>query len=132
MDSAHGGPVTLTGTVDHVYHPPFASDEASLATLRVNGIRVLISSRRYVYHSPADFQKAGVDPLQHRMVIVKLGYLMAPLREIAPREILALTPGYADMEFTRLPYRYVTRPIFPLDDDLQWHPVITNVAGYQP
>jgi microcystin degradation protein MlrC len=132
MDSAHGGPVTLTGTVDHVYHPPSPSDEASLATLRVNGIRVLISNRRYVYHSPADFQKAGVDPLQHRMVIVKLGYLMAPLREIAPREILALTPGYADMEFTRLPYRYVTRPIFPLDDDLQWHPVITNVAGYQP
>jgi microcystin degradation protein MlrC len=132
MDSAHGGPVTLTGTVDHVYHPPSTSDEAGLATLRVNGIRVLISTRRYVYHSPADFQKAGVDPLQHRMVIVKLGYLMAPLREIAPREILALTPGYADMEFSRLPYRYVTRPIFPLDDDLEWHPIITNVAGYQP
>ena len=55
---------------------------------------------------------------------------MAPLREIGPREILALTPGYADMDFSRLPYRYVTRPIFPLDTDFQWHPMITNVAGY--
>ena len=48
----------------------------------------------------------------------------------APREILALTPGYADMDFTRLPYRDVTRPIFPLDPEVRWHPIITNVAGY--
>ncbi len=130
LDSAHGKPVTLTGTVEHVYHPPSSSDDASLATVRANGILAIISNRRYVYRSPSDFQKAGIDPLQHKMVIVKLGYLMAPLREIAPREILALTPGYADMDFTRLPYRYVTRPIFPLDTDLRWHPIITNVAGY--
>ena len=129
MDSVHGAPLTLTGTVDHVYHPP-SPQEASLATFRVNGIRVLISNRRYVYHSPADFHKAGVDPLRHKIVVVKLGYLMAPLRGIAPREILALTPGYADMEFARLPFRFVTRPIFPLDPDVRWHPIITNVAGY--
>lgn len=52
------------------------------------------------------------------------------LRAIAPREILALTPGYADMDFTRLPYAYVTRLIVPLDNDVRWHPIITNVAGY--
>ena len=130
MDSVHGTPVTLTGTVDHVYHTPASSQEAGLATLRANGILVLISDRRYVYHSPADFQKAGVDPLRHKIVVVKLGYLMAPLRDIAPREILALTPGYADMDFTRLPYKFVTRPIFPLDADVRWHPIISNVAGY--
>jgi microcystin degradation protein MlrC len=130
MDSAHGKPVTLTGTVEHIYHPPASTDDASLATVRANGIVVLISNQRYVYHSPADFHKAGVDPLRHKMIIVKLGYLMAALREIAPREILALTPGYADMEFRRLPYKYITRPIFPLDADVRWHPIITNVAGY--
>ena len=130
MDSVHGGPVALTGTVDHLYRPPEGSPDASLATVRADGIHVLISDRRYVYHSPDDFRKAGVDPLQHKMVVVKLGYLMAPLREIAPREILALTPGYADMEFTRLPFTFVTRPIFPLDPDVRWHPVISNVGGY--
>jgi len=83
-----------------------------------------------VYRGPEDFQKAGIDPLQHKLVIVKLGYLMAGLRQIAPREILALTPGYADMDFTRLPYKYVTRPIVPLDGEVRWHPIITNVAGY--
>ena len=128
LDTVHGTPVPLTGTVEHV-HPPSGSD-AGLATVRANGVRVIISDRRYVYRHPDDFRKAGLDPLRHKLVVIKLGYLMAPLREIAPREILALTPGYADMEFTRLPYRYVTRPIFPLDPDVRWHPIITNVAGY--
>ncbi len=130
MDTVYGNPVTLVGTVEHVYRPPAPSDDAGFATVRANGIRVLITDRRYVYRSPEDFQKAGIDPLQHKLVIVKLGYLMAPLRQIAPREILALTPGYADMDFTRLPYKYVTRPIAPLDREVRWHPIITNVAGY--
>jgi hypothetical protein len=34
------------------------------------------------------------------------------------------------MDFARLPFRYVTRPIFPLDRDFEWHPTITNVGGY--
>ncbi|HKX16484.1 MAG TPA: M81 family metallopeptidase [bacterium] len=129
LDAVHGAPVELTGTVEHVYRPP-SGDEAGLATVRANGVRVIISDRRYVYRHPDDFRKAGLDPVEHKLVVIKLGYLMAPLREIAPREILALTPGYADMDFTRLPYRYVTRPIFPLDPEVRWHPIITNVAGY--
>ena len=130
MDSVTGPPVAVTGTVEHLYDPPPHAHDATLATVRVNGVRVILSNRRYVYHSPEDFQKAGVDPRRQKLIVIKLGYLMAPLREIGPREILALTPGFADMDFSRLPYRYVTRPIFPLDTDFQWHPMITNVAGY--
>jgi microcystin degradation protein MlrC len=129
MDSQHGHPVALTGQIEHLYTGPGATD-ARLATVRADGVRVLISDRRFVYHGPDDFQKAGIDPLKHKIIVIKLGYLMAALREIAPREILALTPGYADMEFTRLPYRYVTRPVVPLDTGFAWHPVITNVAAY--
>ena len=110
--------------------PPAGAWDARLATLNANGIRVIISDRRYIYRHPDDFKKAGIDPLKHKMVVIKLGYLMAPIRAIAPREILALTPGYADMDFTRLPYRQVTRPIYPLDTKFDWHPIITNVAGY--
>ena len=130
MDAVHGQPLELTGRVEHLYRPPDSCQDASFAAFRVNGVVVIISNRRMSYHSPGDFQKAGVDPLQHRIVVVKLGYLMAQLRDVAPREILALTPGYADMDFSRLPYTFVSRPIFPLDAEMRWHPVITNVAGY--
>jgi len=128
LDSVRGGPIRLTGTVEHLHRA--AGADASLATFHANGIRVIISDHRYTYHDPEDFRKAGIEPLEHRVVVVKLGYLMAPLRAIAPREILALTPGYADMDFTRLPYTQVTRPIYPLDTAFMWRPIITNVAGY--
>jgi hypothetical protein len=55
---------------------------------------------------------------------------MPELRDAAPREILVLTPGYSDRQLERLPYRYVTRPVFPLDREFAWRPQITNVAGF--
>ena len=96
----------------------------------MGGVRILIADRRTYFSTLNDFRKAGVEPLDHKIVVVKLGYLMPELRDAAPREILALTSGYSDLDFTRLPYRYITRPIFPLDEEFAWSPVITNVAGY--
>jgi microcystin degradation protein MlrC len=65
-------------------------------------------ARRRLDESAAPLAVTGV-------VIVKLGYLFPELRDAAPREILAMTPGYNDMDLTWLPWRYQTRPIFPLD-----------------
>lgn len=62
--------------------------------------------------------------------MVKLGYLLPHLRDAAPREILALSPGYSDLDRRRLPYKCVNRPIEPLDEDFPWHPVVTSGAGY--
>jgi microcystin degradation protein MlrC len=145
MDRIHGEPVQVTGTVEHLYHPspggsagphghtghgPAGVKEAAMATVRVGGVRIIVTDLRKAFMVMEDFAKAGVDPLAHKIVVVKLGYLMPELRDAAPREILALSPGYADMELTRLPYAYVTRPVFPLDRDFDWHPLISNVAGY--
>ncbi len=130
LDTEHGAPVDVTGTVEHLYHAEPGAKDASMATVRAGGVRILVADRRIFFSSLNDFRKAGIEPLEHKIVVVKLGYLMPELRDAAPREILALTPGYSDMDFTRLPYRFVTRPIFPLDDDFAWSPVITNTAGY--
>jgi len=130
LDTGHGAPVEVTGKVEHLYHADPDAKDVSIATVQVSGVRVLVTDRRTYFSTLNDFRKAGVEPLDHKIVVVKLGYLMPELRDAAPREILALTPGYSDMDFTRLPYRYVTRPILPLDEDFAWSPVITNVAGY--
>ncbi len=130
LDTEHGAPVEVTGTVEHLYQPDPDAKDAAIATVRVGGVLVLVADRRMYFSTLNDFRKAGVEPLDHKIVVVKLGYLMPELRDAAPREILALTPGYSDMDFTRLPYRYVTRPIFPLDENFAWSPFISNVAGY--
>jgi len=130
LDTQHGDPVTVTGVIEHVHWPDSGLHEAAIVTLRVDGIRILITDMRRHFATLDDFRRGGVEPLAHKIVVVKLGYLLPELRDAAPREILALSPGFSDMDFTRLPYRYVTRPIFPLDEDFAWSPVITNVAGY--
>ena len=130
LDTEHGGPLAVTGTVEHLYRPSPDVKEAAIATLRVGGVQVLITDTRKYFSTLDDFRRAGVEPLDHKIVVVKLGYLMPELRDAAPREILALSPGYSDMDLTRLPYRYVTRPVFPLDKAFAWRPMITNVAGY--
>ena len=60
--------------------------------------------------------------MEHKLVVVKLGYLFPELRAIAPREILTLSPGYSDMDLRRLPFRHVNRPIYPLDQEVEWVP----------
>ena len=62
--------------------------------------------------------------------MVKLGYLFPELTDIAPREILALSPGCSDLNLHRLPFQYVTRPIYPLDQDFEWQPSPTNLSAW--
>jgi microcystin degradation protein MlrC len=129
-DNRHAGPLAISGVVTHLYAGDVDAKISPLATVDVAGIRVIVTGLRKAITTLEDFHNAGIDPLAHKIVVVKLGYLMPQLRDAAPREILVLTPGYSDMELERLPYRYVTRPIFPLDRDFDWRPQITNVAGF--
>jgi microcystin degradation protein MlrC len=130
LDVEHGAPLRVTGVVEHMHRPRESLAEPAIATLRVDGVRVLVTDRRKAFTLLRDFELAGIAPLTHKIVVVKLGYLFPELRDAAPREILALTPGYNDMDLTRLPWRYETRPIFPLDRDMVWRPLVSNVAGY--
>lgn len=129
LDRVHGTPVPVTAVVEQIYQTDDPS-EAVIVTIRVAGVRVVLTDIRRFFVGLADFHLAGIDPLAHRIVVVKLGYLMPELQDAAPRSILTLSPGCSGMDLKRLPYRYVTHPIFPLDDDFAWRPTITNAAGY--
>jgi microcystin degradation protein MlrC len=124
------GPLQVRGVVEHLYDGDLEAKVAPMATVRIGGVRVIVTGLRKSITTLDDFRRAGLEPLQHQIVVVKLGYLMPQLRDAAPREVLVQTPGYSDMRLDRLPYRYVTRPIFPLDADFPWRPLIGNVASY--
>jgi microcystin degradation protein MlrC len=61
-----------------------------------------------------------IDPLEHKIVVVKEGYLFPGLRAIAPHAIMALTPGFANQIMEDLTYKQVRRPIYPLDPEMSW------------
>jgi len=67
------------------------------------------------------FLDSGIDPLAHKIVVTKVGYLHPEIVDIAPRGYMVITPGYSPLDLRTLPYEKVIRPIFPLDE-FEWDP----------
>jgi microcystin degradation protein MlrC len=121
LDPVHGRPLPVTGTVLHLAKAdPVGGD---IAVIQVDNVKVIVTERRKPFHYIADFEKLGLDPLAHKIVVVKIGYLVPDLKRAAPRALLALSPGAVDQAIERLPFKRVRRPIYPLDPDMAWQPV---------
>ena len=120
LDPRHGPPLAVTGRVLAVVDgDPIAGTQA---VLQVDGVQVILGERRKPFIAVADFVQVGVDPLAHKIVVVKLGYLFPDLARVAPRALMALTPGASDLDIPRLPFRRIRRPIYPLDAEMTWSP----------
>jgi microcystin degradation protein MlrC len=87
------------------------------ATLDCGGVTVVITERRTAFINTAIFTSAELDINLYKIIVVKLGYLFPELAEIAPRAILALTPGSSTENLEDMGHQYIHRPIYPLDDN---------------
>ena len=114
LDAVNGRPLSVEATVRRI------EDDAAL--IRMGGVDVVLTTHRDAFTRLDQYRALGLDPLAYRAVVVKLGYLFPELRDLAPGGILALTPGFTDLELTRLPYRRLRRPAYPLDPEATWPP----------
>jgi microcystin degradation protein MlrC len=89
------------------------------AVVEAQGITVIITRERAAFTSPEIFISAGVDPLEYKLVVVKLGYLFPQLAAIAPRTILALSPGASTEYLSDMGHQHIRRPMYPLDDEFE-------------
>jgi microcystin degradation protein MlrC len=90
--------------------------------LLVDNIKVIITERRAAFTTVAQFKDLGIDPLEHKITCVKLGYLFPELRQIASQAIMALSPGVVNAVIEDLPFARIQRPMVPLDPDIEWRP----------
>ena len=96
-----------------------------MALLRVGGIRVVVVSVRQQCKDTAMFEVFGLDIAAARSVIVKSrGHFRAAFDLLFPDEriIEVDVPGLTTPVLSRVPYRDVPRPIFPLDPGVTWQP----------
>ena len=96
-----------------------------MALLRVGGLRVVVVSVRQQCKDTAMFEEMGVDIGAARSVIVKSrGHFRAAFDLHFPddRIVEVDVPGLTTPVLSRVPYRDVPRPIYPLDPDMQWSP----------
>ncbi len=119
IDNVFSSPVHVKGTVLRIRHMEEGSKEMA-AILKVDGVTLVLLNWHTAFTDPVHFQKVDIDPLAHKIVVVKEGYLFPGLRDIAPHAIMALTPGFANQIMTKMEYNNVRRPIFPLDPEMSW------------
>ena len=95
------------------------------ALLKLAGIRVVVISIRQQCCDPIAFEMFGLDIAKARSVIVKSrGHFRAGFDEFfADGNIIEVdVPGLTTPVLSRVPYKNVPRPIFPLDPDTHWAP----------
>ncbi|RLD96265.1 MAG: microcystin LR degradation protein MlrC, partial [Bacteroidetes bacterium] len=125
--------LTIGGKIDYVFSRPLsisgtvlslpkgdANSEKYDVVMQVDDVILVLLSEHRAFTDPVHFQAVGIDPLAFKIVVVKEGYLFQGLRDIAPRAIMALTPGFANQTLEKMEYLQVRRPIFPLDPDMTW------------
>lgn len=122
LDNVFSEPLEVSGTVRFVAPEPEGDSHQRPVVVQVGGVQLVVLNERRSFTSPAHFAAVDIDPLAHEIVVVKLGYLFQALRDIAPRTIMALTPGFADQVVENLPYESIRRPIYPIDPDMEWSP----------
>ncbi|GAB2483846.1 M81 family metallopeptidase [Streptosporangium sandarakinum] len=114
VDTRQPGPLLLDGILEALADDP---DGGRVASVRIGGLSVFLTSRRMQYRLLESYRRLGVEVAHVDVVAVKIGYLEPELFEAAANWMLALTPGGVDQDLQRLPYRNLKRPIFPLDRD---------------
>jgi microcystin degradation protein MlrC len=124
IDDRFGGPVDGPWTVTTIIDGTFG--EGPVGIILTNGlIDVAVHSARFKFTDPKDptsFGRPGqvwFDMSAWDVVVVKNGYFFPGQRALASTEYMALTPGGTDLDFDRLPFDKVQRPIFPLDRDFE-------------
>jgi microcystin degradation protein MlrC len=96
------------------------------ALLRDGPISVIVQSHRAYFITPGDAAFKGVklkglawvDPTAYDVVVVKNGYLFPGQTSQAASHFMAMTPGGTDLDFDRLQFSGVSRPMFPFDRDV--------------
>ncbi len=92
------------------------------AVIRTNGIDVILTAHWQAFTTLDSFMSYDFNPLERRIVVVKQGYLFPELRKAAALHLMALSPGFTNLQLDQLDYRNVIRPIYPLDKDFSWEP----------
>jgi microcystin degradation protein MlrC len=124
-----GAPLALTGTIVSLSDGAYVGDGPMLgglkgswgpcATLRVGGIDILVTTARAQMLDLQQFRAFGIDPAERRIVALKsMQHFRAAFEPIAGKVIVCDSGALCTPDLSKLPYRRVRRPIFPLDRDM--------------
>ena len=124
-----GGPLMLEGELVSISDGHFVGDGPILgglhrsygptAVLRVAGFEILIVTIAQQMLDLQQFKSFGIEPESKQVIVLKsMQHFRAAFEPIAGRVIVCDSGALCTLDYTRMPYRNVPRPIFPLDEDV--------------
>ena len=102
-------------------------DMGRCAVLRQDNVAVIVTSRTGPHFAPELFQAAGFDPFTAAVLVAKspCGF-RAAYSSRAAQMLSIRAPGCAPSDFWNYPFQNLTRPLWPWDDAMQWHPPVVR------
>ncbi|WP_299346380.1 M81 family metallopeptidase [uncultured Maritalea sp.] len=118
-------PARSTPWQGHVRIEKIAKDNKRgnrIALLNCNGIRIVISDRRYTFHEPENVEPLGLDLTKERIVVIKCGYISPAMAQIANPNLMALTDGAVNQDIASLQNLHRPKPTYPFESDFAFRP----------
>ena len=119
FDTKKSSPLAIEATVKALCPKFEKENDTQVVLLEIEGLDVLVTSKHVGCYDPDMLRAVGIKPEECKVIIVKLGYLEPEIRSISKHSMMALTTGSSDELFTRLPYRKMKRPVYPIDGDFE-------------
>jgi microcystin degradation protein MlrC len=89
------------------------------AVVGIDGIRLVLSTNNLQTQDLQYFKSQGIDPAHCAVLVVKSQqHFRAAFEPIAAEIVLADSGGFVSPDLSRLPYRHVRRPVWPLDANI--------------
>jgi microcystin degradation protein MlrC len=131
----YGEPLAVRGRVTHLsdgritgWGPLYRGqpiDCGPTACIDVHGLKLVVTSVRHAANDRGYFQVAGIQPEREPLLVVKSrGHFRADFEPIATAIIEVDAPGAANPNLRRYAFQHVRRPIWPLDEGVEWEGVM--------
>lgn len=89
------------------------------AVVRVDGMRILVVTEPMQMRDLAQFQTFGIEPADAKVIGLKsMQHFRAAFAPIAEEILVCDSGALCTLDFARLPFERVRRPIWPLDSDV--------------
>ncbi len=127
LDRRNSKPVRVTGRVRLIsdgrwtprgrgYNTGIETSMGASVVFEVGQVKILIAEKAAMTVDPELFRSHGIDPLYCRIVVVKSpNGFRAAYEPIAKQIFVVDTPGVSTARLEKMPWRRVSRPIYPLD-----------------
>jgi microcystin degradation protein MlrC len=88
--------------------------------LDIGSAQLLICEERWEPYDPGCFTHSGIEPSDHRYILIKSRqHFRAAFESIARHIILAAGPGVCSSDYSQFNFVNLKRPIYPLDRDTE-------------